>query len=300
MDASRRGSIELERFRLKASLNGDESRVQRALRKAEGLRMIAGDRGLLTAGEQVAEVRLEPNEQVRVSLSVPAPASRMQAVESIQAMPGNLRYALTEGGAALLADTQLDGQLHLSQSFREISDGLLQTRRAVAPARQETDAPLKKDRVQEVLQELDWKEGQVVEQEDGWELRPRLRGEAVPVQVRMEQGGLRLFRVVLRRVPCGGEAASEPVADQTLRFNARLRHVRLAVGEGRLVAETRLHSGLVRATWLSTAAFAVAVAARHVETVLRILAGQPMVAGNYSAMFCSTGEQATSDDDVDV
>jgi hypothetical protein len=300
MDASQRGSGDLERLHLQALLDGADGSVQRALRKAEGLRMVAGDRGLLQAGEHVAEVRLEPNEHVQVSLRVPTPASRLQAVESIQAMPGNLRYALTEGGAALLADTQLDGQLHLSQSFREICDGLRQTRDAATPARRPPPAPLKKDQVREVVQQLEWKEDQVVEQEEGWELRPRLRGEAVPVQVRMEQEGLRLFRVVLRRVPCAGEAAAEPVADQTLRFNARLRHVRLAVRDGRLVAETRLHSGLVRAAWLSTAAFAVAVAARHVETVFRILAGQPTVAGTYSAMFCSTGEQATSDDDVDV
>ena len=70
----------------------------------------------------------------------------------------------------------------------------------------------------------------------------------------------------------------------------------LAIADGRLVAESRLNHRQIQATWVSMATYAVAVASRHVETAFRILATQPAVADNYAAMFCSSGEQATSKD----
>jgi hypothetical protein len=103
-----------------------------------------------------------------------------------------------------------------------------------------------------------------------------------------------ITRTVLS-LPDPATPAAEAVANQAIRFNDQLRHARLAARDGQLVAETRLHGGLIESGWLSQAAYAVAQAGRYVATSLRILAEQPQVADTYMAVFCSTVEQPAPD-----
>jgi hypothetical protein len=112
----------------------------------------------------------------------------------------------------------------------------------------------------------------------------------VPVRLVLAESYMSITRIILP-LPDPATPAAEAVAHQAIRFNAQLRHARLAARDGQLVAETRLHRGLIESGWLSQAAYAVAQAGRHVATALRILSAQPLVAETYSAVFCSTLEQ---------
>ncbi len=103
--------------------------------------------------------------------------------------------------------------------------------------------------------------------------------------------GLRLSRVVLHEMPAAGTPAAQAVADRAVRINGQLRLARLAVDDGRLVAEARLGPWLIQPGWLATTACAVAVAARYAAPFLRLLAEQPAVADTYIAMHGSNGEQ---------
>jgi hypothetical protein len=145
--------------------------------------------------------------------------------------------------------------------------------------------------LQVALAGLSWAEDGVVEQEDGWELRPRLRGKVVPVTMTIEPEGLRLSRTVLQQMPEANTAEARAVADQAVRINARLRYARLAVSSGQLVAEARLDPRLIQSGWIESTACAVAVAARHATTPLRLLAEQRAIANPYITTFCSAGEQ---------
>jgi hypothetical protein len=130
----------------------------------------------------------------------------------------------------------------------------------------------------------------VVRSGDVWELRPRVDGQPIPVRAAIEHDEVRVQRVVLDGLR--GGCASLPVADQALRLNAQLRHARLASDGSQIVAEARLHSGLVSPFWLSLASRAVAVAERHSRTVLQILHQQEGIAQHYSHMFLRAKSQA--------
>ncbi|MBC8875235.1 MAG: hypothetical protein H8E44_37915 [Planctomycetes bacterium] len=277
------------------SFGDGDAHAHRALGKVRGVRLTGPYNALLAVGDRAARVQIEANDAIRVSLSATRPPSSMSALEFTHDLPGNTRFALSGQDGRLFADTQLNGELHMTETFGNIHAGLLTALGTPKKSRRRA-TPVTRELVQEALERMPWDEQSVVEQEDGWELRPRIEGEPTPVQMSMEPASLRFFRVVLRSLPGSEQNATGAVADQALRFNSRLRHARLAVCDGQLVAEARLHGGLIDPAWLATTAFAVAVASRHVQTTLRILAAQPEVAELYTVMFCSSGEQSASED----
>ena len=277
------------------SLGDGDAHTHRALGKVRGVRLTGPSDGLLTVGDHAARVQVEANDAIRVSLSATRPSSSMSALQVTHDLPGNTRFALNGQDGRLFADTQLDGELHMTETFGNIRAGLL-TALGSRKKNRRRATPVTRELVQEALERMPWDGQGVVEQEDGWELRPRVEGEPTPVRMTIESASLRLFRVVLRSLPGPEQKAAGAVADQALRFNSRLRHARLSVCDGQLVAEAHLHGGLIDSAWLATTAFAVAVASRHVQTTLRILAEQPEVAELYTVMFCSTGEQSASED----
>lgn len=270
-----------------------EAPAHRALGKVRGVTLTGPYDALLTVGSQAARVQLEANDAIRVSLPTAPPSPAMSALEAIHNLPGNTRFALNGQDGRLFADTQLNGELHMPETVRHIRSGMLT---ALGTRKKTRATPITRDQVQDALERLPWGGQSVVEKEDGWELRPRIESEPTPVQMTLEPANLRLYRVVLRSLPGSEHKATRAVVDQALRFNAQLRHARLAACDGQLVAEARLHGGLVHPVWLATAAFAVAVASRHVQATLQILAEQPEVAELYTVMFCSDGEQTASED----
>jgi hypothetical protein len=132
-----------------------------------------------------------------------------------------------------------------------------------------------------------WGSDAVVPQDQGWELRCPAYDKTVALQVSLEGTDVRIHRTVLAAP--APPAAAAAVALQALRCNRRVRHARLAGGADGLVAEARLHGGLIQPRWLAMVAAAVVVAAQHAQPGLQILAEQEDVAGYYQSLFCGSG-----------
>ena len=266
----------------------------RALGKVDGVMYFGGHQGMVSLDDDAAELRVGVDGSIRLRADVALSARPLEVLRATHQMPGNRRFARDRQGGALVADTRIDGATHLPQTLGSLRSAMLRTLHSRADAAAEVAPdPVEHGAVREALAGLPWAGEGVVEQDDGWELRPRLRGDAVPVRMMIEPSGLWFGRVVLHQLPAADTSACGAVADQAVRINACLRHARLAVADGRLVAEARLDAWLIQPDWLATAARAVAVAARHAATTLRLLAEQPAVADTYIMMFCSTGEQPT-------
>jgi hypothetical protein len=261
-----------------------------ALSKLDGLYFTGGHKGLIALGETDAELILEPDGSLRIRAAAALPRP-LEALRAARNFPGNLRYLRDRSGGALVADTRIDGVAHLPHTFRALREAILRTRHVPLAAAATAAPPIERQAVEQALTRLPWAEDGLVEQETGWELRPRFRGDPLPVQMTLDADGLRLSRVVLFELPGSGTASAAAVADCALRLNGSLRHARLAVSEDRLLAEARLDSQLVQPDWLATTACAVAVAARHASTPLRLLATQQAAAESYFRMFGSIGEQ---------
>lgn len=277
----------------KLSVADEGSRLRHALSKVGNLKLENEFEGRFLVGRQTAGVRIEPGDCMRVACEVQDAPPPFEALETNAHLPGNVRFAATGGRTTLVADTRRDGELHLAASFGEIGEGLQRAqghrpRRRARGDRTETITP---ESVQAVLDQLGWDEEAVLRLADGWELRPRSAGEAMPVRLAIEGHELRIGRDVV--ADCLG-ASRQAVAFQSLYFNWRLRHARLACREDKIVAETRLHAGLVTAGWLAHAARAVVAAVHHSRTTLEILASQPKVARHFEKMFLDAEEHTAS------
>jgi hypothetical protein len=130
------------------------------------------------------------------------------------------------------------------------------------------------------VDQLAWPEEAIVRHDESCELRPNFVGRAVPVQVTLAGGRIDIRRTVLAAGP-----TDDAVLQQALRYNACIRHARLALRDGNLVVETQLHAQQATGSWLGFASRAVACASRHVEASLRLLAQQPDVAAMYLRVF---------------
>jgi hypothetical protein len=270
----------------------DRRDVVKALSKVGGVDFSGGYRGTVALGGAVAELELAADSGIRIRADFPLPLSPANALEATSTFPGNLRFARDRGCGELVADTLVDGEAHLPHTLGAIRGAITRALKGeIGPEDDLSALPADRDVVRKALTDLPWAKDGVVEQDNSWELRPRLRGEAVPVAMALVSGGLCLSRTVLHCLPEASTTAARAVSDQAVRINARLRHARLAVRNGRLIAEARLGPGQVRSDWLDSTARAVAVTARHAVTPLRLLASQAAVANTYVAIFCSHGEK---------
>jgi hypothetical protein len=233
-----------------------------------------------TIADDVADVWVEADGAIRVAFPVTDPMPSTTAIEANHRLPGNLRFA-GPSASLLMADTLLDGHAHSPRSFAELEAGVaLALGRNPQPL---VGEPLANEQVSAAIAGGNWREGHVVEQASSWELRPRVRGCATAVHATIEKAELRICRrIVAAQV---GSNRFECLCAQALRFNEQLRHARLTVREGALVAESRLHGGQITPTWIETAAWAVAVACRYTENILGILADDAEVADLYAEMF---------------
>lgn len=264
--------------------------------RVPGLCMDDVHRGSLLVGDRRAEVRLEPHQWIRVRLAVDSAPPPDDALRINHWLPGNVRYARTPAGMALVADTQTDGVAHLALSLEEIRLGMADALGTDCPslvARRE--AKTRSLSAEEGFRELEAALARLPFGEDGlvrrqsadgrdqWELRPRIRGDPVPVLLDRLRGGARLHRTLLAKVP----AKHRPViADQALRWNARYRFCRLAWCDEELIVEAMLHEALVATKWLSSAALALAVVGREVRDVVETLAEDSAAACWYWNVLC--------------
>jgi hypothetical protein len=263
-------------------LNDQTHPAVRTLAGLPGLELKDSWRGCLSiagsgAPDVVADVRMLSADHLRVSLPLGRDGTPPEHLAHHD-LPGNVRFALTDAGPMLLADTRVDGREHLHASLGAIRGafaGILDPKTIDAS---EVEPVPPAEEVRSALAALD----DVVDHADGWELRPRVQGRVYAIAVAAVPGGLHLVYRVLDAGPDG--AALTAIRHVALRLNARLRLSRLSwVPEG-LVAEARLHAGQFTADWLDSVARAVAVAGHLARSPARILADRDDVAAAYTEL----------------
>jgi hypothetical protein len=264
---------------LTAIISRRADQTRSALDGLAGVKWTSSHEAMMKAGSRQAHATLLADDSISFRLPTPLPDTPSQALSITTTLPGNVRFALLAGGPGLAADTRLDGHAHLADSFGEVRDGLLL---ALGKKPKDELAPqaATPELVARAVDQLDWPEEAIVEHEGSWELRPNVEGRAVAVQLTLAAGHIDLRRSVLAIGP-GDEAALW----QALRYNACIRHARLAVRDTNLVVEAQLHGGQASGSWLGFAARAVACASRHVEASLRLLAQDAAVAAMYLRVF---------------
>jgi hypothetical protein len=236
--------------------------------------------------QHTAQVVAAADGAVRVSLDVAEPPPATVAVEVNSRLPGNLRFAARANHSLLLADTLLDGHAHLPRTFERLIAGIslaVSGDPALCPAE-----PLASEQVSAAIEDVDWLEETVIELKDGWEFRPRVRGCAIPVSASIDKSELRLYRPVVTGL--GQFVSYDSLCAQALRFNRQFKHARLAMNNGTLFAEARLHSEQLTPLWLETAAWAVAVVDRHTRDILAVLNDNKEVADWYAESFLNGQE----------
>jgi hypothetical protein len=242
-----------------------------------------------------ARVQFERGDDLRIALDVQDQQSPRELLAATLRLPGNLRFAFAQSRMSLLADARLDGVTHLGETFRLLRGAMEAAAQSAGQnsnsAVSDNASNVTEDQVDKALSAAGLDEESLVRLDHGWELRPKLHGEPTPVQVGIDEQlhgrELRLHHELLSIAD--GHAGWNAAAQQALRFNARLRHARLAADGGRIVAEARLHGEQIQPSWLLTSARAVAAAARHCQTALLILAEQPETAKRYEEMFFQAG-----------
>lgn len=278
-------------FTALGSRAGQFDHARQALSKIPGLQFRDGYRGEFSVGSQPAQVHLDPSDAIRIQMSVALPHPATATLTTNGRLPGNVRFARLDTGGALLADTQIDGVLHLATTFQQIRDGFQLALGRKKPAGRERSpfVPLENRQVQEALNQLKWEPDSIVVTDDAWELRPRVDAESVAVALQLdsETGDLCFRRTVLACLPTIETPQALACDDQALRLNAQLRWVRLARRNNQLVCEARLHPGLLQPAWLALTARAVAVACRHAQPPLRVLVDQESVAQTYLHVLCT-------------
>jgi hypothetical protein len=257
---------------------------RKRLCKATGVRLITPHRGNLPFGDKAVDIRIEPDETIVLSLPVGDPPAPADALRINRRLPGNLRFAVGPRGTALVADTPIDGEAHLSETFSQFTVGLMDALNGRSPRRDSApnDCP-SKEQIGELLADLKCLADAPVQRDDGYEVRCRAGSASTTIHVGCADGAIRLQRTVVPdfSADLGGEQA----ARQALRVNAQLRHARLAATDTALVAEARLTNEVAKPPWVAAAIRAVAVAANRAEVPLRLLAEQPHVAECYRAVF---------------
>lgn len=242
--------------------------------------------GTLRVGRRQASLVVGGGEWIAVRLRLDDATLAAASLVEPRELPGCVRHALEGHERVLLAETAVDGTLHLPESLAELGEGL---RRAIAPkpAAVVPVEPPDDERVGEAVRgacaALSLDPTDAVEVAGGrWELRPRAGALRLAVRVESEPGGVRLSHEV-SRTRCEGLARAA-VETEVLRRNTAVRFCRLIAPDGGLVVESRLRDALVTGEWIARAARRIAVAVLHHQAPLRVLAADPRVARLYAAV----------------
>jgi hypothetical protein len=251
-----------------------------------GLKPESGNKWRWATVQHSAQVVAEPDGAIRVSLDVTEPPPATVAAEINSRLPSNLRFAARASRSLLLADTLVDGHAHLPITLEKLIAGITVAvggDPATCPAE-----PLAPEQVSAAMKDADWLDETVIELADGWEFRPRVRGCAIPVNASIDKTELRVFRPVVTEL--GASVSFDSLCAQALRFNGQLKHARLAMSNGTLFAEARLHSEQLTPQWLETAAWAVAVAHWRTRDILAVLNDSKEIADWYAESFLNGRE----------
>ncbi len=163
-------------------------------------------------------------------------------------LPSNLRFALNQQQLQLVADIRGDDPPQLLDEIATAAQFALAQQ---TPERESSECDLDKQEVNELLHSLSRHEELLVGLEEGWEYRPRVRGQPIAVKLNIRGRHLRCHRAVVQ-LRADGES-NRAAAIEALRFNAQVKHARLALNESRLVAETCLPGFMLAPEALSIA-----------------------------------------------
>jgi len=247
-------------------------------------------RGTLNAAGLLAEVAVESAECVRLTCCPEAPPTGRAALERSSGLSGNARLACTQDGIVLIADTELDDGAHLAPTLRAVLESYAALESAAhgtgaSRARDASLPALEQERITNGLREVAFGDGGVLALENGWEVRPRLRGAASPVRLAIVGRELRFRRTVHKL----GDAPVAPFVDAAmdvaLRLNLRMRGARLVLADNVLIAEAYLHETQLHGRWIASTARAVAAAERLAREPLELLDRNPDVADGYAQLF---------------
>ena len=263
-------------------LHGPGRAVRDTLQKMPGVTWDNGFEGALCVGAGAAELKLEHGEWLAFRLPLAEPSTPLEAVSEHRAASGNVRHAIFARRRVAMAETQLDGVVHLPHSVAGIAAGLRSLAEGL-PLASPTDKPLAD--LTDAIAGLPYGADDIVRIDKVFELRLRVQGKLSPVRVSPEVESARIERVVLDELPAG--KAAEAIAYEALRINSALRLARLSIRRGQLIAETRLHAQQLSATWIQMGAVAVAVAAHYAHTPLTMLARNPALVECYAELFLS-------------
>lgn len=265
--------------------NMDE--LYQELLEVPGMQLLDSHHARWETGGGSAELCLDAMGDLRIRLPSAAAAMPLKALEISSTLPGNCRYAMQGSAGVLIADIPIEFRIHLREAFHDLEQGIAMAHRVEREGIHAVEPPvIPKAEVQAVLRQPPWDEQSVVELPHGWELRPRYSGQSTAVTMTVEGRHVRLRRVVLPKL------ADQPLPAvayaQALRFNAQLKHARLACSGEELLAEVCIHELFIDGKALATAARAVALAEDRVRTPLVILRADGKVASVYSEMFGSS------------
>ncbi len=246
-----------------------------------GVEMFDAYTGRLAAAGMDVRLRVEHDDLLHLAIPVDESVEPAEAMARNDALPGNLRFARVFQATWLLADTQVDGAAHLGATFREFKQGLASALGRETHADETAPATAAKANIEAALARLNWDEDRLAKRDEGWEFRIRTRGEVQSVgAVAGKRADLHFFVPILA-VEHGNR---QVLAGAALQLNAEVRLARYALAGDELVAEARLHAGILGPEWLAATARAVAVAARHARR-LRLLAECPHVREWYERIF---------------
>jgi len=223
-------------------------------------------------------------DDIQVRLPFPAPTSARTALEESAQLSANWRWADTRNGRMLLADVSGKHQPALPAVFRDLETGVHQLRELRgARACGGDEVSVDKQQLLALLQPPWWDSQSVVELPNGWELRPTIGAHVIPVSLVIDGDRVRCRRLVVSSGDT--DAVTEAIWLQALRSNSRLKHSRLVLVDGRLMAEACLHRELISGQAIVAAARAVAVAEHRVRMSLGILREHEEIAAPFAAMF---------------
>jgi hypothetical protein len=260
-------SHELETLQLPDGMTIDaHARALRGeLSRITGLKLNSTHTGTFHIGSSIADVQIETN-ALQIRLPLGEARSLAQKLQTSHELPTTVRYVLVERQLFVQGEAPLEPET-LVESMLQIAMGL---RMALGKrTRSNATEKLTPEQVDQVVRQLAVSPEDIVRGASQWEIHQRSSGEATPVTLYLDDGGVVASRKVLAVTTDHESFAS--LAHGALHVNGRLQRCRLAWHDGYIVAEARMPYGLLNANVLALHLCGVATAARHAQPVLDIL-----------------------------
>ncbi len=252
--------------------------TRQKLQRVPGLDMQTPLAGEYAVGSRKGEVRVMMRDLLRVRFGASAKVAAQAALETTHLLPGNVRLATGDGWRIVQADVRVEDEDDLNRVFAVHKVGFRHALRGRA-SKHRLPIPPSHSEVEAALAGTKFDGEAIVRHDDRWQFHPLVAGQPTAVEAKLDDESLRLWRVLLPKLP--GDEAQASIADQALRLNARVRQCRLASTGSHVVVEARLHAGWVTPAALDAAVRAVAVVDRHCRSTLELLAQRPEVAKVY-------------------